>query len=151
MKYCIQILLLSIICIFYSCQSNVDKKALIYDDPIAKLDKVKATIEKMQPAVKFLVPGTYAALEESHFENTYDTIVISKRRNTATIYDIKRNGAFKLLDASQSKTVYFSDSWMGNFDEISNTLSVISPCERLVFEPLENNFTWRDMQYVRIE
>jgi hypothetical protein len=138
--------------LLFSCQSDADKPIIVHQEIPIKQARIKAATEKDTPAGQFFVPGTYVAFEKSHFQCTYDTVTLIKRKSTATIYDIKRSGAFiRLLDSKIGLRMGFSNTWMGSYDDSSNILFVITPAERWGFDPVKNCFTWKNLQYQRIE
>jgi hypothetical protein len=146
------LLILFISGIFLSCTSNDHKPISIEQEFSLKGGNLNSVFDEVHDSIPVFISGTYVAFEQSHFQSTYDTIAITKRRNTATIYDIRRNGSFvRLLDAKHHKPVNFSDTWIGSYDDAGNVLFMISQGERFVFDPVKDKFTWRDMPYIRIE
>ena len=138
MNYSTQLFIFFFSGIFLSCQSGADKTVIIHQDAPLKAAIIRAANDKGRTSLQVFVSDTHVTFEQSHFQSTNNTITITKRRHTATIYVIRRNGSFvRLLDAPPNMPVTFSNTWIGSYDDANNILFVISPVNGWYLMPLK--------------
>lgn len=98
------------------------------------------------------IAGTYVATEHTLYSQVADTLVITKRKNTGSIYDISRYTCFSCQLLQQTiATKYATQRWLASFDDRANLLFIIGKDFRLQYLPRENAVQLHGISFQKIE